>query len=340
MSSLTKRKNRYYYRYRDLSGKQHFVSLNTADKDKAIQRKEEYDYQLQLHGDIKKFSLLFRDIFLQYKSEVVSQKSITRQRELAYQFNAMGELHGKKIISITKENVLKIVESDFSYSYRSKLLLLIRNLIKFSMERGWLLHDCTINIRLRNEDAGIRSRSDFLTIDDLKRVLIYARKHYPDYAPMFELAYYTGMRLGEVRQIEWSDIDFDAKRILLPIFKVKTRRSQHVVLNTKAIEVLNRIEHTGDFVFPSPVTGRPYSDKHPARVVRKILKALKLYTRGITGHIFRKSFISHLIQNGAKPKEVQELARHKDIRTTMNVYARLSPDYLKDAIEKLPSLDI
>ncbi len=339
MSSISKRKNRYYYRYRDTSGTQHTISLHTNDPHKAQNRKLQYDRMLEHSGQLQHVGMTVEELFHRYMSERASHKSDKRRHSLTQYFRVFADIHHKTIQEIRREDILRYAETNHSHSYRYKILSLLRNMIQYAQEEGWVFYDCTKSILLRNEQTEYRWQYDFLSPEDLKRVFELAAEKFPVYCPMFKLAYYTGMRLGEVRLLEWSEIDIMGRRIFLSPYKVKTRRAQFVILNRKAIEIIESTPRTNDFLFPNPDTNRPFSDRHPAKITKKILKALKLYHSGITGHIYRKSFISHLIQNGASPKEVQELARHSDIRTTMNIYARLSPEHLADALEKLPILD-
>src|SRR5262249_35726296 len=55
-------------------------------------------------------------------------------------------------------------------------------------------------------------------------------------------------------------------------------------------------------------------------------------------HALRHSYITLLQRSGVHPKVAQELARHSDIRLTMNVYTHAHPHDLAGAVEALPSL--
>nr|MBO0464244.1 tyrosine-type recombinase/integrase [Enterococcus sp. DIV2402] len=54
----------------------------------------------------------------------------------------------------------------------------------------------------------------------------------------------------------------------------------------------------------------------------------------ITAHGFRHTHCSLLFESGASMKEVQERLGHKDIQTTMNIYAHVSPEKVKDTASK------
>ncbi|SLM97460.1 site-specific recombinase, phage integrase family [Brachybacterium faecium] len=54
----------------------------------------------------------------------------------------------------------------------------------------------------------------------------------------------------------------------------------------------------------------------------------------ITPHGFRHTHCSLLFESGASIKEVQERLGHKDIKTTMNIYAHVTPESIKETDER------
>ncbi len=344
MSSIQKRKGIYYYRYRDLLNVQHNLSLKTGDVVIAERRKEIWDQQVIQYGKIDRRNLTLRDLFDLYSADCLKDKSEKRQKELISHFSRFSSLEGKKIDSIRQSDIEKVISDKKTCTYKKKLLWLFRNMVTYAMSKNYLFQDVTQNINIRNDHQTHHRKDDYLTVEQTQTFFEVARQYYPDYEPMFRLTYLSGMRLGETRLLEWSDVDISNKRILFPPSKVKSRTNQIVVLNDRAIDLLNSLQKDSKYVFPNRYPRVvdekgglfPYSEKHPARVVKKVFKRMGMNKEQIAGHIFRKSFISHLVQNGANPKEVQELARHASIDTTMRYYARLSPDHLQDALSRLP----
>ena len=95
-------------------------------------------------------------------------------------------------------------------------------------------------------------------------------------------------RPGELRQLEWSEVNFDEKRIELPVSKMKTREQAHIIpLATQAEEILRELYlHTGrgKYVFPSQRgASRPLSDNG----VRTALRAMGYDNETMTPHGFR-----------------------------------------------------
>jgi len=95
-------------------------------------------------------------------------------------------------------------------------------------------------------------------------------------------------RPGELRQLEWSEIDFDERRINLPVEKMKTREQAHIIpLSEQAITILRELQPLtghGKFVFPSARgASRPLSDNG----VRTALRTLGYDNETMTPHGFR-----------------------------------------------------
>ena len=94
-------------------------------------------------------------------------------------------------------------------------------------------------------------------------------------------------RPGELRHLEWQEINFQQQRIEIPAAKMKMATDHIIPLSRQALELLNDIQPLtgrGRYVFPSP---RGYSRPMSENAVLAALRTLG-YERGtITGHGFR-----------------------------------------------------
>ena len=195
-----------------------------------------------------------------------------------------------------------------------------------------------------------RRKARFLEPDEAERLLEAAEGHKDE--ALFVCALMLGMREGELLGLQWSDLDLDAGKWrlsrALKWIRVRGQRGEHRLGETKTHE-----EHTielpqavvyalrrhrqrqrearlaakpgrwleSDYVFTS-VTGRPQhksviSGYHLQRLLKKAgLPAVRF-------HDLRHSCGSLLLSRGIDPKVIQELLGHRDIGTTMNVYAHV-----------------
>src|SRR5271157_1048372 len=92
-----------------------------------------------------------------------------------------------------------------------------------------------------------------------------------------------------------------------------------------------------DWIFANPETGRPY---WPGRIQENwfVPAAEKAGVGRIGWHSFRHSHSTLLHALGVDLKVQQELLRHADIRTTMNIYTQAVPSALREANSKVVRL--
>lgn len=97
---------------------------------------------------------------------------------------------------------------------------------------------------------------------------------------------------------------------------------------------LEGIRGTG-FVFTTGI-GTPLDPDNTTKLVKKALKAAGV--RGIRMHDFRHGCVSVLLGLGVPPRTVMEIAGHSGLEMTMNVYAHVSLEDKKAALNKLGDL--
>jgi integrase len=163
----------------------------------------------------------------------------------------------------------------------------------------------------------------------------------------------TGLRCSELFGLKWCDVLWDDLTLLVRrgivtgiVSDVKTKYSNAgIPLDPALAEVLLRWQRTTlfknpeDWVFASPyVAGRlPW---YPWGVERRhiIPAGIRCGIGRIGWHTFRHTFRTLLDETGAPMKVQQELMRHADIRTTMNVYGKAMDESKRAAHSKVVSL--
>jgi integrase len=148
----------------------------------------------------------------------------------------------------------------------------------------------------------------------------------------------TGLRISEVLGLKWKDIDWKSSQMEVTrsvvdgvIGKCKTETSRRPVpIDTlTAQEMLVWKQETAyaeaeDWVFASEhVQGRmpPWPDTLLDRVLQPAAKRAGI-TKWVGFHTFRHTYSTLLKANGEDVKVVQELMRHANISTTMNIYTK------------------
>jgi integrase len=149
---------------------------------------------------------------------------------------------------------------------------------------------------------------------------------------IFEVLAYTGMRIGELKRLSWSHIDFKRNILLVestPDNPTKGKRSREIPMHDKVLEVLSKIEPKVGLVFNS---GKSY--KHPngdgplneRRLLERVKKiCLKLEIEGCV-HSFRKFFCSFMANQGIPPLTLMSWTGHSDIKILINSYYKLNEE--------------
>lgn len=178
---------------------------------------------------------------------------------------------------------------------------------------------------------------------------------------MVIVALKTGLRLGELRALRWSDVDLDRGLLRVTqnawerkaddqeIGMPKSNKTREVPMPSPAIDALRKHRHLrGPLVFcdndGSILTHSACEwamDKAvrraglPCRPTKKERRAGHQTPDDVVGwHTMRHTFASHLVMRGAQLKAVQEILGHSTIQMTMR-YAHLSPDVRRDAVKLL-----
>lgn len=176
-------------------------------------------------------------------------------------------------------------------------------------------------------------------------------------------AFSTGVRLGELYAVCYSDIDFINKTIRINkqfqkncyIEKNGKKTYKYECVETKT-EESNRILPLPDILIsklillrknqPTPILnddlifhdgkGAPLERKVLQRHIKKIEESLNLPHVGMHG--IRHSYATRLLEMDTPIKTVQALMGHSDLQTTMNIYIHVSEKMKKQAHEKVNQL--
>ena len=194
-----------------------------------------------------------------------------------------------------------------------------------------------------DEDGNTDSTPTLSHEQYLKLEEFLKKKDNPALLPI-QIAYYTGLRIGEVCGLTWQDVNLDKQYLTV-------RRS----MRYNGARHKNRLQYGGLYhlnyytevkekdrtyyeVYSLPRTDeipegykeisfvclRPDGAYESPSTVGIMCRTASRKVEGLEGfhfHQLRHTFTSNLLSNGAAPKDVQELLGHADVSTTMNIYA-------------------
>ncbi len=160
----------------------------------------------------------------------------------------------------------------------------------------------------------------------------------PMWRDMLLMALRTGMRLGELSGLDWADIDFQRKIVVVRRSLVrgilgtpKSNKTRYIPLTNDLCQTIYGRRQKQGFVFHQ-ADGRPFSESSTMKAMRRICK--KVGIRRIGWHTLRHTFASQLVSEGVPLNVVQELLGHCSIVMTMK-YAHLAPLATRSAVDVL-----
>lgn len=156
---------------------------------------------------------------------------------------------------------------------------------------------------------------------------------------ILELLWATGMRVSELSGLNFEDLNLEnneirvfgkgsKERIILVTDRAKTYLQRYIETARPLVAKGYRTENNEN----SPVfinnTGFRLQTRTIRNVINEIVEKIQL-PKHVTPHVFRHSFATHLIENGADLRVVQELLGHASISNTQ-IYTHVSSQHLKE----------
>jgi len=192
-----------------------------------------------------------------------------------------------------------------------------------------------------------KSLPKFLTKDEIEQILnsidISTPSGFRNRA-ILEVLWATGMRVSELSGLNMGDLELSSNEIR--VFG-KGAKERIVLISERAKSYLERYIHTArnlvakgfeiqDYGENSPVfvnnTGYRLSTRTVRNVINSTVEKLEL-PKKVTPHVFRHSFATYLIENGADLRVVQELLGHASISNTQ-IYTHISTKHLAETYEQ------
>jgi integrase len=161
------------------------------------------------------------------------------------------------------------------------------------------------------------------------------------------LGLFAGLRMGEILMLRRS-VDVDVETGILFIqardgWQPKHGRNRQVPICSTLLPYVERhlAEFAGEkFLFPGQESGLPRSERNLQYLFTRIitdagLKPGRTDPDGVTFHTLRHTFASWSVMAGADLLTIARLMGHSSIKQVQEVYGHLSPQHMRDAVEKL-----
>ena len=176
------------------------------------------------------------------------------------------------------------------------------------------------------------SKSDYelnpFSLEEMEKILNLANGWFKN---ILGVAFFSGMRMGEILSLKWQDINFTDKSISITrqrtrgfTKKPKTRSSERTIDMLSQCEVFlkeqRKLTGLGEYVFMNTKNKMFYGSGDLNYRWYDLLKRLKLEKRGI--HQTRHTFATNMLSNLENPLWVSQMLGHKSLVITLNTYTK------------------
>ncbi|HIS83032.1 TPA: tyrosine recombinase XerD [Candidatus Scatenecus faecavium] len=282
-----------------------------------------------------------------FKSYIIIEKNFSQHTAKAYYSDVLGFLLWMGEQSCEDVNFSKVREylhfiQRFNYkkSTIARKIASIRTFYKFLYRERKV--DSNPAMNLISPKRG-KTLPKFLTPNEVESILNNVKIDTPAgyrNRAILELLWATGMRVSELSGLNFGDLNLANNEIR--VFG-KGSKERIILVTDRAKSYLERYIETARPLIPkgfplekptesSPVfinnTGYRLQTKTIRNVINDVVEKIAL-PKKVTPHVFRHSFATHLIENGADLRVVQELLGHASISNTQ-IYTHVSTQHLKE----------
>lgn len=300
---------------------------------------EEVKANAPIYMDNSTASITFGEFSTMYLNDI--RRSITYNTLLGYQqaINAFLELKDMRLVDITHSDIQTIFNSlPLKASTANLYLVKLKTIFKRAVSPYELItKDPTAKIQPLKIKG--KRKINALSKERLETVLAYLKsKNYILYTACC-IAAFSGLRLGEIMGLKWSDIDFNAGTL-----KVE----RQMVATNKNIMTLQELKSNNSYrTVPMPLRLQTvlaeYKNKYPRHISDMVfwnvtyssIKRVFEYTKGdISIHDFRHTYATTLLSNGFDVKTVAALLGDT-VETVLKAYVHYTDEMREHAQKRL-----
>jgi len=244
--------------------------------------------------------------------------------------------------SVMRKYIVYLKKSDYSARSISRKISTVRSFFKFCLREGIIKVNPTINLITPKINKKLPY---FLYLQEVNKLIETPLKNtifgIRDRA-ILELLYGTGIRVGELVNLNICNIDLYEKTIIvfgkgskeriLPLGNPSIRAIQEYLTSRNLFEKKIFVNKNDlEALFLNRLGGR-LTTRSIRRIIIKYMKMAGL-NKKISPHVLRHSFATHLLEGGADLRSVQELLGHKSLSTTQ-IYTHITKERLKTIYKK------
>ena len=255
-----------------------------------------------------------------------------------YQFELF--INNKDILKITDNDIRDFLYQDgITSRTRAHYLTVIKSFYNYMVDNHYLDKNPSERIKLPKIEKKL---PEYLTIEEVDRIMNINPTKPTDYRniAMLETIYACGLRVSELCELKINNIDFE--ECIIRVYG-KGKKERIVPMNDNSINALKTyMDEYRLYLLKDKVSEYVFINNFGSRISRqgffKILKKIcddNGINKSVSPHTLRHSFATHLLNNGADIRVIQELLGHSNLTTTQ-IYSHLVNEKVKEDYRNHP----
>ena len=301
-----------------------------------------------IHKTVREIAAAWKE----YKRPYVKQSTmaayvlILENHVLPY-FGDGDSLHEQEVQAF----VLQKLERGLSVKTVKDILIVLKMVMKFGVKNEWMTY---YEWDIKYPTTSTNKELEVLSVANHRKILNYIQSHFTFTGLGIYISLSTGLRIGEICALKWSDINVtdgtitvsrtieriyiiegEKKHTELIISTPKTKNSCREIPMSKEllamVKPLKKVVNEDFYVLTNderPTEPRTYRNYYNGLMVKLDIPKLKY-------HGLRHSFATRCIEAGCDYKTVSVLLGHSNISTTLNLYVHPNMEQKKRCITKM-----
>lgn len=253
--------------------------------------------------------------------------------------------------SLVQDFVLRKLDSGLCIKTVKDILIVLKMVMRFGVKNGWMNY-CEWDIKYPTTESG--NEIEVLTVANHRKILEFVKLNFTFRNLGIYISLTTGLRIGEICGLKWSDIDvvngtITVRRTIERIYIIDgENKHTELIVNTPKtknscrdipmckelmaiVKPLKKVVNDDFYVLTNeekPTEPRTYRNYYHRLMKRLGIPRLKY-------HGLRHSFATRCIESNCDYKTVSVLLGHANITTTLNLYVHPNMEQKKRCISKM-----
>ncbi len=277
-----------------------------------------------------------------------NKPSTYEKYDAIYQKHLKKEFKDAMLSDITNQFIMEKVSDALSDSVTKSVYCVLNQILKYAFVRY-----CVALPQIGKPAYAVRNKPvTVLGKSELRKLFSMLNRETDIFKMAVLLCLYTGLRLGEVCALKWSDIDFENKiitvnrtvqRLYVEGYSTKTIlletdpksefSRREIPVSAALMDLLVKFRSGGEYVFGSD---RPMEPRTLQYRFKKIIKEAELSDKNF--HILRHTFATNCIESSMDVKSLSEILGHASVNITMNRYVHPSMAVKRKYMEGLSGI--